>query len=279
MKGSILTAALAACAVLAGNAARADESYSVSNPAPADKLRDFCADRPTRGTGTCTVDAGHWQVETDALDMTAMRQDGLVAETWVVASPTIKLGVTDRSDVELTLAPFVEARADGPAAGKAQTLSGFGDLFVHVKYAVVTGQSFALTVDPYVKAPTARSGLGNGAWEGGLIVPLQWTLPRGWQLGLDPELDDLRNASGSGYHLAASTPVTFSHSVAEGMTGSVELWTQSNFDPAGTVREWSFDLALAQMIGKNAQLDGGVNFGLNRDTPQAQVYVGISKRW
>jgi hypothetical protein len=29
----------------------------------------------------------------------------------------------------------------------------------------------------------------------------------------------------------------------------------------------------------NLQLDGGANFGLNRATPQAQLYVGVSRRF
>jgi hypothetical protein len=270
-------ASLFAVLALAGRAS-ADEAYSVFNPVPADKLGPMCTDRPTKSTGTCTVDAGHWQVETDALDMTWLRQNGVIAESWVVASPTIKLGLTERSDIELALTPYEVMRTYGPAAGPAQAVSGFGDLFLHVKYAVVTG-NVAVTLDPFVKAPTARSGLGNGAWEGGLVIPIQANLPKGWQLGVDPELDVLRNAESAGYHYAASTPVTFSHPLSEGLTGSLELWTSTNFDPSRTVRQWSFDLALAQMFGKNLQLDGGVNLGLNRETPQVQAYIGISKRW
>ncbi len=62
-------------------AARADppqpapdkRDYSVFSPTPTGELRSLCTDRPTKSTGPCTVDAGHWQVESDIYNFTVQR--------------------------------------------------------------------------------------------------------------------------------------------------------------------------------------------------------------
>jgi hypothetical protein len=57
------------------------------------------------------------------------------------------------------------------------------------------------------------------------------------------------------------------------------LWTAQNFDPAGTVAQYSADFAFARALRPTLQLDFGGNFGLNRATPGAQLYVGVSTRF
>jgi hypothetical protein len=278
MKQAWLIAAAGVALVLARPALAAD-GYSLSSPVPADKLRDLCPDRPTKGTGACTVDAGHWQVEADIVNYSFQRDAGVSTRTWLATSPTVKLGLSDTVDAELAFTPDVIVRATDHATGLSQTQSGFGDLYARLKFQVANSQSFQAALSPFVKAPTARSGLGDGAWEGGLIAPLQWNLPHGWQLGLSPEADMLKNGSGSGYHLAASMPVTLSHEIAPKLTGSAEVWTGSDFDPAGTTTQWSADASVAWLVRPDLQLDAGVNFGLSRNTPATQAYVGVSRRF
>ena len=59
------------------------------------------------------------------------------------------------------------------------------------------------------------------------------------------------------------------------MTASLEVWGDANVDPAGTVKQASFDLGAAWIPAKapNFQLDGGVNLGLNRATPGVQAHA------
>jgi hypothetical protein len=60
---------------------------------------------------------------------------------------------------------------------------------------------------------------------------------------------------------------------------TAELWGQWDWDPAGTERQYSADGAAAYLLGNSVQLDGGANFGLNRNTPDVELYAGISKRF
>ena len=58
-----------------------------------------------------------------------------------------------------------------------------------------------------------------------------------------------------------------------------EAWGQWSFDPAGTQRQYSADIAAALGLGRDTQLDAGINFGLNRATPGVAPYIGVSHRF
>ncbi len=245
-------------------------------------LRPLCPDRPSKGTSACTVDAGHLQLEADAANYTHDSSGGFTTDPWAVASPTLKLGVAGALDLEASLAPYVNIRTRDQATGARATASGVGDLYLRGKLNLAgnAGGDFGLALEPFVKAPTAAAGVGNGAWEGGLLAPVSYNLPKGWSLGVTPEADLLADASGSGRHVALALPVGLGHAVGP-VAATVEVWTSQDFDPTGTVRQYSLDLAAAWQPHSqpNLQLDGGVNLGLNHATPDVQLYVGLARRF
>ena len=258
---------LAAFALIAAGAARAED------------LRDLCPDRPLKGTSACTVDAGHWQVETDVVNFTHDTSGGITTDTLLAPNPTLKYGVSDTFDVEASLAPFEQVHTRG--GGTTSTDSGIGDLYLRAKWHVAgtNGQDGA-AIEPYIKLPTARDAIGNGAVEGGVIVPYQQSLPWGWSLDVTPEADLLKNQNGDRRHLSLSASAGFSHPITDALGIGLELWTQQDFDPSGTGRQYSFDLASTwQPKGAPFAFDAGVNLGLNSQTPDVQVYVGVSRRF
>jgi hypothetical protein len=50
-------------------------------------------------------------------------------------------------------------------------------------------------------------------------------------------------------------------------------------DPARRVWQTSADVSVAAMAGRDLQLDLGANFGLNRHTPDVEVYAGVARRF
>jgi hypothetical protein len=58
-----------------------------------------------------------------------------------------------------------------------------------------------------------------------------------------------------------------------------ELWTNVNLDPSGTVKQASVDAALAYAVSNSVQIDTGANIGLTRDTPDVELYGGLSLRF
>ena len=60
---------------------------------------------------------------------------------------------------------------------------------------------------------------------------------------------------------------------------TVELWEQWDWNPGTTVKQFSADAAVAYLLRDNAQIDAGANFGLNRQTPDLELYSGVSVRF
>lgn len=265
-----------------GASARADEAaYSLSNPTPEDKLRPLCTDRPTKSTSPCTVDPGHIQIESDLYNETFDYSGGVTTTTQLFTNPTFKLGLTPTMDVEVNFAPW--ERIAVRSRGETSSVSGVGDVYLRAKLEVIgaSGGAVSLAVEPYLKAPAARAGIGNGAVEGGVILPVSINLPAGWSLVVDPEADVLENADGRGQHPNASLLFSFSRNVTDAVTLSGELWSDVEWRPEGVTTQASADLGAAWIpkTHPSLQLDGGVNLGLNKVTPAAQAYVGISRRF
>jgi hypothetical protein len=257
--------------------------FSAFHPTPDADLRSLCTDRPTKSTGPCTVDAGHIQIESDIANVTIDHTGGFDTTTTLATDPTIKLGLTNTIDGELSIVPYETITTKDRATGVTTRASGVGDLYGRLKINVLGDDSgdVAVAFVPYVKAPTAPLGVGNRAVEAGIIVPISVNLPMNWQLTIDPEADLLKNNADNGRHLNASGLLSFSRPASKTVTLSVELWSDVNYDPQKTVTQVSADLGVAWIPASmpNVQLDGGVNFGLNNVTPAAQVYIGVSRRF
>ena len=262
----------AALALILGLCAAAP---ALAQSAPAEGPGPICADRPTKGTSACTVEAGHLQVEVGIADVTQDRSGGATTETGAFGVANIRYGLSDRINLEMEITPL----ATQAVSGGGRT-SGFGDTLFEAKLALLQGDT-AISMLPYIKAPTAGAGLGNGALEGGVIVPIAFTLPGQMSLTLDPEIDLLKNAVNQGRHLSYIMVAGLSRPLSATFTGSVELWGQQDQEPTGAVTQASFDLGLSWIPIKdhNLQLDGGLNLGLNRATPGLEGYVGISRRF
>ena len=258
-------------------------SYSLFDPVPDDQLRPFCTDRPTNGTGPCTVDAGHLQIESDIFSVTLQNADGVVTDTYLYTDPNFRLGLTDNLDVELTFNPYVEVVTHDHITGARTDDSGFGDTFLRLKTSLIgNGQgSFSAALVPYLKIPTAPLTIGNGAVEGGLVVPTQYALSDVWSASLVPEVDILKNQIDDGRHAAGAVALDITRAVSAQVSATAELWETIDFDPSGTVHQYSFDLAGTWLVpgARDLQFDAGANFGLNRETPAAQFYMGISHRF
>ena len=252
-----------------------------SIPTDKPKLRAFCADRPAQATLPCTVDMGHLQLETDFYSATYDRVGGAVTDTSLFTNPTLKLGVANRTDLEINISPYETVRTHNSSTEESHTLSGLGDLTLSLKqnfYGDYRGP-LALAVEPFITAPTGRAGIGDGGWEGGIILPVAAGLGKSIVLNLTPQLRVARNASGSGVHLAPVEIVNVAWSLPANLTLSTELYAREDQDPAGVTTQCSGDLGLSLGLKNDLELDVGVNIGLNPQTPAAQGYVGFAKRF
>jgi hypothetical protein len=256
-------AALVLCACAGGTAHAAD--------AP------ICADRPAKANAVCTVPAGSVQVETAAVDWSLTRSPGTRVELLTVGSSYVKLGVSDGSDLEVGFTPHAALTTRDVSESK---LSGVGDVLLRYKQRLTAAEArVQVAWIPFVKLPTAGHGLGNGELEGGVVVPVSFTLSGQATMTIGPELDVLADSDGRGRHLALVNVVNVSAPVAPRLTLSGELWSNVNFQPGGTIKQASADAALAYALSKRVQVDVGANLGLTSATPDAEGYVGLSIRF
>src|ERR1039458_1138166 len=76
------------------DAAPDKSDYTLFNPTPDADLRSFNTDRPPKANSPYTVDAGHFQYETDITVFGYGNTDGVKTQDWTVFDPTLKLGLT-----------------------------------------------------------------------------------------------------------------------------------------------------------------------------------------
>lgn len=238
----------------------------------------ICTDRPTKANAVCTVVPGRIQLETSALGWSLTESGGNRSELLTLASSTAKIGLSNRSDLQIGFTPLAQLTNRG--SGSKERMSGFGDILVRYKHRLTaTDAPVQAAVLPFIKLPTARRGLSNGQVEGGVAVPTSFSLAGPATLTLGPELGLLADSDGRGHHLALVNLVNLSLPIASRWTAAGELWTNLNFDPAGTVKQASADAALAYTISDDLQFDIGANVGLTANTPDLELYAGLSFRF
>jgi hypothetical protein len=250
---------------------------TLASAAVADE-QPICADRPGKSTPACTVPAGHWQIETGLADWTLQNSGGERDTSLVIGETTIKYGLTGASDLEIDVTPW--QRATASARGFHESASGIGDVELIYKQQLASGDAVQVTLMPFVKAPTAKHSLGNGKWEGGVLLPIDYSIGKSpFSIELTPELDWAADADGRGHHAAMVQVVSFGWQATDKLNLSAEIWGQWDWDPNGTTRQASADGSVAYLLSKDVQLDAGANFGLNRVTPDAELYAGVSVRF
>lgn len=243
-----------------------------------DTLPAICTERPGKANAVCTVPAGHVQIETGLADWSLTKSRGARAELVSLGATFVRVGLTDASEFQAGISPYSWLTAK--EGGSKARVKGFGDVTLRYKRRL-TGEDGPVQVGliPFVKLPTAAHDVGNGKLEGGLAVPISFTPGGPVGITLGPEVDVLSDADGGGHHAALVNLVNVGAPIARKLTLSGELWTNFNFDPVGTVKQASADTALAYLVSNDLQLDAGANFGLTRDTPDVEIYAGVSARF
>jgi len=280
----MLCAALFSLPVAAADTAPPDKSqYTLFNPVPDEQLRSFQTDRPTKSDTAYTVDAGHFQYESDAVNWTYDHNNTahITTSNLSITDVVLKAGLTQNTDLEIALAPLNLNQTNDRTTGAQNTAAGFGDVYTRVKYNFFgnDGGDYILAIVPYVKAPTAAHNVGNNHWEGGVYAPFVMNLPSSWIMSVTSEMDILENAALNGTHTNFQNLINFGHPLfTDSLTGYVEFWSDVNND-ANAPTQYTADFALAWLVTDNLQLDCGVNVGVNKAANDLQPYLGVSQRF
>ena len=257
--------------------------YTLFDPTPDDEMRKFTPDRPTKGYSVRTVDAGHIELETDFVSYTYSKYLGITTSSFEAFDPNLKIGITNWADFEIQFNGLQSQRSFDSATGATVAHGdGFGDVFLRTKINLFGNDSgpMGLAIIPYVKVPSSVPVISNGAVESGLIVPFALRLPQDYIVTLMTEVDELKNTDDGRRYTNFVNLIGVSHPIPgiEGANAMVELFSSAGTDPASP-QIYTFDAGMNFRIDQHTILDVGLNLGLNKAAPKAQVYSGISVRF
>lgn len=254
--------------------------YSWSNPTPREELREMATDRPDTTESPTTVDAGHVQIEMSLVarerDRHNPERDGVEVEAWSVAPLNVRIGLTHDTELQVVLDGYVRAEARIPASGWRERVTGFGDVTLRLKRNFLgnDGGDTVWALMPYLKIPTSSGGVGNDHFEGGIILPVNFSVA-GVGLAAMTEVDVVRNAADDGYTLALVNTLAYGFDLTDRLGAFVEL---ASFSGEGS-HALAFDCGLTFAVHSDLQLDCGVNLGLTRAAPDLVAFVGLSRRF
>lgn len=228
-------------------------------------------DRPSRTDNQVTVPKGLSQLEFEVASYTHSRAR---ADQLSIGAFEARLGLSDRSDLQVQFAPFVSER---PGGGKSPaTTDGIGDTTVRLKLNLLGDDSDAsgVAVLPYVKIPTAVNG--NGKVEGGLLFPMQLMIAKDTSLdfevgGSSKRTDDTND---NVFQFVSSYALT--QKFGEKLQAYLEFYSESQ-----PHTEWNatVDTGAAYLIDDNNQVDAGINVGVSPTADPFNPFVGYSVRF
>ena len=259
----------------------ADKShFTLFNPVPDDKRREYNPDRPGLSHDPTTVDAGHVQVETGGFEhVWDPRGPGeKTTRRWIYAAPTVRVGVLNWLELQAG-APIAHLLRESSTDERTRA-SGFGDTNVGAKVNLIgnDGGDHILALLPNAKLPSAARGVGNGHAEYFLSAPYNYKINKDLLFTVEPSVAALRNDQNTRYRDNFGLIVGFDQTIAKKWIASVEMQSQiSSVRKVATT--WAFSPSLAYFLTKDLQLDTGIAFGLNKATPRYNPYLGVSARF
>lgn len=252
------------------------ENYSLFNPVPQALMREMETDRPDVTESPYTVDAGHFQYETDFLRLIKEKSELQKTNTLLVNQANIKIGLTGSTAIQIGFQTYGRQRETDIASGNAETTHGFGDVTLRFKQNLIGNDhgNFALALLPYIKFPTSKYD-EKSRLEGGLIVPMLYKLPGEWNLGFQVEVDRLKDLDQQAMHTEFLQTLTLSHQLLKNVDGIAETYYTYDFK-AHEISNF-LNASIQMEVAKDLKLDAGINYGLQHHS-EKQYFIGASYR-
>ncbi len=253
----------------------AQKNFSLFNPVPSAQMREMETDRPDVTESPFTVDAGHFQLETDLVRTIREKSETTQTNTFLINQMNLKIGITGSTAIQIGFQTYGRQSEKELDSGEKTIIDGHGDLTFRIKQNLIgnDGGNFALALLPFVKFPTSK--YEDSRFEGGLIVPMQYKLPGEWNLGFQVEVDRLKDQDENTMHTEFLQTLTISHSIIKGLDGIAETYYTYDFK----AHQFSnyINAALQMEVAKDFKLDAGLNLGIQH-TAAKHYFVGASYR-
>ena len=182
-----------------------DATQAMAQTVPDADLRPFCADRPGKGTPTCILDVGHWQVEVGLIDGARQSDDASKAESWAYGDTVLPLwpDADDRNPVRHhARGRRRRSPTARPATAKRSMASATSRSASAIRWPTRTARASSVALAGFVTAPTGSRDVRGDGFEGGVVLPVSVPLNDDWGLSLSPEIDVVADSDGDGRHAA-----------------------------------------------------------------------------
>lgn len=244
-------------------------------------LREFCADRPGLGTPACTLDPGHLMLETGLIDWTRESDPQARTDMFESGDFLLRFGVGESTELQAGWTAFGYARERDKSSGAIQHGSGTGDVMLAIRQNLRNpdGSGFSAAAMPYVTLPIGGRTIGAGAASMGFLIPISYDLSQGVTLSATPEVDAAADGDRHGRHLAYGGVVGLGVDLTSHLSGALELEALRDRDPDGHATQSLAGLSLAWLPRDDLQLDIGGVAGLNHDSPDVELYLGVARRF
>ena len=249
---------------------------------PEADLRPFCADRPGKGTPTCILDVGRWQAEVGLVDGARQSDDAFKAESWAYGDLFFRYGLTPTTELQFGITPWTREKVTDRTTGDSETVDGVNDIQIGFRHSLANpdGSGFSVALAGFITAPTGSREVRGDGFEGGVVLPIALPLNDDWGLSLSPEIDIVADSDGDGRHAAYTMVAGVGRGFGQWALGA-EIWVSHDDDPIEATTQSTFDLTAVWTPPSmpDAQVDFGLNFGLNDDSPDVEFGVGVARRF
>lgn len=231
--------------------------------------RDYCPTRPSLGQSACTIEAGHFAIETALSDW----ERSTDSDTVLFGDTLFRLGVTDRAELQVDWTPLGIVR-DRP---NGRNVNRTGDLEIGSRIALRNpdGKGLSYGLQPSVTIPVGRSPVGNGGWGAAMVAPVSYDLTKRINLQFSPELAWMPRDDRGGNMVV--TTATLGLGIM--LDNACQLTTEFQWQRDEAVTEHRLALAVAWQVSDDFFIDTGGVAGLDDDTPELRVYSGLSRRF
>ncbi|RWY46229.1 transporter [Mucilaginibacter gilvus] len=250
--------------------------YTLFNPVPRDKMKEMETDRPDVTESAYTVEAGHFQVETDLFKQIRVKADGVQSIQTAYNVANYKLGLTEKMDIQLVVPTYViNTTRDVATQNITDKAKGFDDITLRFKYNLwgSGGGNSALAILPFVSLPTS-SFASNGV-QGGITFPFALAVTEKTSFGAQATISFVKEDNNR-YYTNMLYSFTFGHPLFKQLDGFVE--GVATYSPYSKTTDTYANGGLIFSANSNLNIDAGLNYGLNKSAGNI-YFIGFSFRY
>lgn len=259
--------------------------YSLFRPVPEALMREMSTDRPDTTEVPFTVDAGHFQIESNVFGFgrSFRSPTGEVTQGYDLMTSNLRVGLTNNTELSLVARPYGSVRTRG--LGGVTRQSGIGGFDVRMKLNLWGNDSFeapgstAFALLPYITLPTDRfNRISTDKLEGGIGGLWQIKFNETYGLGINASIAAERNLDTSRYYAAALLTFSLSQAITDRFGLYYEAIGRFGIHN-GEGEIVTLGGGITYKVNKNLQLDAGVNFGVTRAADRVNPFIGLSARY